>query len=154
MPTLPRRRSRDPTRRGHSMTIIAVRRLRIWSSEIRAAVCGGSYTRTACDAHAASTPASATPLHDSHRVAVRIKPVVPIYCLTVRPHGEIVASERGHEHEQRRPGKMKIGDQFVHAMKCVGRTDENARVTARRGERGTIARRALERARRRGAHRP
>src|SRR5664279_4294755 len=53
-------------------------------------------------------------LDDRHRVAVGVEPVPLRQRGLVRLHREFIPGERRHEHQQRRAGEMKVGEQLVH----------------------------------------
>ena len=65
---------------------------------------------------------------DRHRIAVRVEAVALVDRRPVRVHGQIIASERRDEHDERRTRKMKVGDEPIDHPQPSGRPQKDPRL--------------------------
>jgi len=63
-------------------------------------------------------------LKDEHGIAITVKSVFFVNGLLISLHQKVFPGKGGHQHDQRRFGEMKIGDQTVDHPKVVRGMDE------------------------------
>src|SRR5437764_7727002 len=106
---------------------------------------------TTSNASALTTGATGAGSYDQRRVAIGVEPVAGRERMTVGAQDRLAAGEGGHQHQQRGARQVEIRQQRVDDAEAMARPDVDRRVAVEDVEPPVLTRRALQRARHRGA---
>lgn len=83
-------------------------------------------------------------LKNQHGVAIRKEAEALFDGDLVRFHGELIARERRDEHQERRTGEVKVGQEVLGILERIARIDEEIRLESPRSDQAILGSHRLE----------